>query len=363
MTQCRAVVFNGDGTFEERAFPVPSPMAGGAVLRVEAVGLCGSDVSQLHGHKHVPGEVSPVVPGHEIVGRVYALGDGADLGVEVGQRVGVDLVRRCGECAACRSGSPFCRDMQLYGYTMGLDERSGLFGGYGEFMEVLPGTHLVPLPDGVAAEELSLFEPLASCLNWAERVGGFHRDETVVVQGPGHMGLIFTAVARALGAGTVIVTGTQSDALRLEAAREVGADETINVDEHDPLARVAELTKGRMADVVVDLAANATRTVPLAIDMAGMNGRILLAGLKQLAPVEIVSDMIVFKGLTLTGGPGSSAESMDAAGAFLRDNRLPTKALLGEVFSLDQVGEALALVERTAERDAIRVSIRHSPGA
>ena len=78
---CRAVVFAGDGTWELRDdFSVPEPPAGGAVLAVEAVGLCHSDVAQLAGHHHVPGEVNPVVPGHEIVGRVHALADDADLG-------------------------------------------------------------------------------------------------------------------------------------------------------------------------------------------------------------------------------------------------------------------------------------------
>ncbi len=359
MAHCRAVVFSGDGKYELREFPVPTPMPGGAVLRVEAVGLCASDVAQLHGHKHVPGEVSPVVPGHEIVARVHAVDDSADFGVEVGQRVGVDLVRRCGTCEACAAGNPYCPNMQVYGYTLGLDERSGLFGGYGEFMEVLPGTQLVPLPDDVPAEELSLFEPLASCLNWSDRVGGVRAGETVVVQGPGHMGLIFTAVARAAGAGRIVVTGTAADELRLATAKEVGADITINVDEEDPVGAVARLTGGTMADLVVDLADRAVATVPLAIELAAQNGRILLAGLKQMAPVELVSDLIVFKGLTITGGPGGTAESMRAAGQFLRDRRLPTRALLGEVMTLDDIDEAMAVLSRTAGRDAVRVSIKH----
>jgi threonine dehydrogenase-like Zn-dependent dehydrogenase len=353
-------VFNGDGTYARRALPVPEAMPGGAVVRVEAVGLCASDVSQLHGHQHVPGEVSPVVPGHEIVGRVHELGSDADLGVAIGDRVGVDLVRRCGECEVCRSGEPFCPNMRVYGYTMPLDERSGLFGGYGEYMEVFPGTQLVPLPDDVPAEELSLFEPLASCLHWVDRVGGIREGETVVVQGPGHMGLIFTAVARAAGAGTIVVSGTGADAQRLEAAREVGADETIDVDTEDLVASVDRITGGRMAGLVVDLADQAVVTVQNAIHLAAMNGRVLLAGLKRMAPVELVSDMIVLKGLTLTGGPGSTPESMRAAGKMLREHLLPTRALLGTVLTLDDIDEAIALLTRADGRDAIRVTISHA---
>jgi len=358
--RCRAVVFGGDGTYELREFPVPSPPPGGAVLRVEAVGLCASDVAQLHGHQHVPGEVSPTVPGHEIVGRVHALDTGADLGVAVGDRVGVDLVRRCGTCGACRSCSPYCERLRVYGYTFGLDERSGLFGGYGEYMEILPGTQLVPLPDDVPAEELSLFEPLASCVHWRDRLGGLTGGETVVIQGPGHMGLIFTALARASGAGTIVVTGTHADGFRLAAAREVGADETVDVDEEDLVRRVRSITGGRMADVVVDLADRAVATVPLALELTAMNGRVLLAGLKNMAPVELVSDLIVLKGLTLTGGPGSTPEAMRTAGELLRGKRLPTGALRGEVLTLDDIDDALALVARTGDRDAVRVSLKHA---
>ena len=358
--RCRAVVFAGDGTYELREFDRPSPPPGGAVLQVEAVGLCASDVAQLHGHQHVPGEVSPTVPGHEIVGRVHALDAGADLGVAVGDRVGVDLVRRCGTCAVCRSGSPYCENLRVYGYSFGLDERSGLFGGYGEYMEILPGTQLVALPDDVPAEELSLFEPLASCVHWSDRLGGLRGGETVVIQGPGHMGLIFTALARAAGAGTIVVTGTHADAFRLAAAREVGADETVDVEEEDLVRRVRSITGGRMADVVVDLADKAVETVRLALDLAAMNGRVLLAGLKNMAPVELPSDLIVLKGLTLTGGPGSTPESMRAAGALLREKRLPTRALRGEVLTLDEIDEAMALVARAGDHDAVRVSLRHT---
>ena len=87
MTTCRAVVFNGDDTYDIRSFSKPEPPAAGAVVEVEAVGMCSSDVYQLAGHKHVPGEASPVVAGHEMVGRVAALAEDADLGVAVGDRV------------------------------------------------------------------------------------------------------------------------------------------------------------------------------------------------------------------------------------------------------------------------------------
>lgn len=358
MSSCRAAVFAGDGTYEVREFPVPEPPPGGAVLAVEAVGLCASDVAQLHGHKHVPGEVSPLVPGHEIVGRVHALAPDADLGVEVGQRVAVDLVWRCGQCAVCKSGSPYCEQMQVFGYTRGLDEGTGLHGGYGEYMEVEASSHLLPLTDDVPAEELSLFEPLASVANWFGRVH-LQPGETVLVQGPGHMGLICAAYAKTRGAGTVIVSGTGADTLRLAAARDVGADHTIDVDAENLVEAVGRITGGAMADVVVDLT-DAAAPVGLALEAVRMGGRVLWAGLKNMAEVTLVSDLVPLKGLTVVGGSGSTAESMREAVAVLNAGDFPTRALLGEVFTLDQLDEAMGLLTRTLPgRDAVRVVLAH----
>jgi len=352
------VVFSGDGTFEVREFGVPSPPPRGAVLRVEAVGLCGSDVAQLNGIRHVPGEVSPVVPGHEIVGRLHAVAPDADLGATEGQRVAVDLVHRCGSCAACRSGSPLCQEMRLYGYTFPLDERSGLFGGYGEYMEILPGSHLLPLTDDLPAEELTLFEPLANACNWLERVA-VGPDTTVVVEGPGHMGLVTAALARSLGAPVVIVTGTAKDALRLAAALAVGATHTVDIDAEDVRARVGELTDGRMADVVIDLT-DGSGAVQGALDLVRFGGTVLLAGLKHFEPVKIVSDLIPLKALTVIGGAGSTPASMETSVGLLNAGKIPTRALLGEVFALDGIDDAMALLRRDdPSRDAVRVGLVH----
>lgn len=348
---CRGVVFNGDGTYEERAFPIPTPRRGGGVLKVEAVGLCASDVSQLHGHKHVPGEVSPVVPGHEIVGRVHALGPEADFGVEVGQRVGVDLVVPGG-----RDGT----GMDLYGYTMGPDLEHGLWGGYCEYMGVLGGTHLVPLTDDIPAAELSLFEPLASIINWSDILGLSEHDR-LVIQGPGHMGLIAAAYAATqIGVQQIIVTGTSRDGLRLEAARAIGAHHVIDVDaEADLVGHIQELTHGGPS-AVMELTALATAPVSDSIEMANYGGRILLAGLKDERPVEIVSDHIIFKSLQVLAGAGSTRETMARAGEVLNSATFPTAALRGETYTLDHLDEALAMLERRVPgRDAVRIGLIH----
>jgi threonine dehydrogenase-like Zn-dependent dehydrogenase len=348
---CRAAVFLGDDTYDVREFRVPDPPPGGAVLQVEAVGLCGSDVAQFHGVQLVPGgSVFPVVPGHETVGRVVKLAADADLGVAEGDRVAVDELL---------STDPF----RVYGYSdMTGDGAVGLWGGYGEYMEIFSGTRLHPMSDRRPAEEVTLFEPLANALNWVDVVG-VKEGDTVVVQGPGHQGLAVLEAVLARKPAMVIQTGVAADGLRLDTARAIGAHHVIAVDVDDPVAAVADLTGGAMADVVLDVA-SVVQTVPLAIELVRWNGRILLAGLKHFAAVpNLVTDLIVLKALSLHGGSGYTPESMARAVELLEAGEVRSDLVVGEVFGLDGIGEAMGLLARTdPNRDAVRVGLRHTPG-
>ena len=219
---CRAAVFLGEERYELRELPVPDPPPGGAVLAVEAVGLCGSDVAQFAGIELIPGgSTFPVVPGHETIGRVAALADDATLGVAVADRVAVNEIY---------SLDP----MRVYGYSdMTGEGRLGLWGGYGEYMEILAGTELFPMSDRLPAEHVTLFEPLANAVNWVS-VADVHEGETVVVQGPGHQGLAVLEAVLARNPAQVIVTGTSQDRLRLDAATAIGATHVVTVDVDDP---------------------------------------------------------------------------------------------------------------------------------
>jgi threonine dehydrogenase-like Zn-dependent dehydrogenase len=347
---CRAAVFLGDGRYEIRELPVPAPPPGGAVVQVEAVGLCGSDVAQFHGVQLIPGASAfPVVPGHETVGRVVALAADADLGVAEGDRVAVDEIL---------STDP----MRIYGYTdmTGAGE-VGLWGGYGEYMEVFAGTRLHRLPDGPPAAELTVFEPLANGVNWVD-IAGVQEGDTVVVQGPGHQGLAVLEAVLAAKPSQVIVTGTSQDDLRLAAAREIGATATVVVDEEDVLAAVRDLTGGMGADVVFDVS-TAPQAVPLSLDLVRFRGTVLLAGLKHFQEIAgFVSDKVVVGGLRLLGGSGFTPESMSRAVALLEEGRVRTDVVAGEVFDLEHIEDAMALLARSdPTKDAVRVSLRHTP--
>jgi threonine dehydrogenase-like Zn-dependent dehydrogenase len=347
---CRAAVFLGDGHYELRELRLPSPPSGGAVLQVEAVGLCGSDLAQLHGVELVPGaSVFPVVPGHETVGRIVALAPDAELGVAEGDRVAVDEVLSMGP------------PLQVYGYSdmTGAGE-VGLWGGYGEYMEIFAGTHLHVLPGDRPAAELTVFEPLANAVNWVS-VAGVEAGDTVVIQGPGHQGLAVLEAVLARKPSTVVVTGTSADGLRLATAKAIGATATVMVDVDDPVTVVKDLTHGMGADKVFDVA-TAVQTVPMAFELVTFRGTVLLAGLKHFAEIPgFVSDKIVVAGLKVFGGSGFTPTSMTEAVELLRSGKVDTGAMAGEVFDIEHLDDAMALLGRSdPSRDAVRVSLAHT---
>src|SRR5215472_4673380 len=341
----RALVMPGDGTWELRELPVPDPPPGGAVLRVEAVGMCHSDVDHMHGIVHTPwGGAYPSIPGHEIVGRIDALaeGTGARWGVKEGQRVAV------------RESVPLPGGIRVYGHDFGIDERSGLFGGFADYMELLPETLVEPLPDDIPAEELTVWEPLAIAVRWATAVTP---GSSVAILGPGHLGLASIVAARAAGAERIFITGTASDALRLGAARRLGVEEAVDISATEPVERIRELT-GDGVDVVIDAASGSTSTVTQGMQMARRGGTVVIGGLKDRKPVDgFISDWIPMRQLHLHAGlPGDHVKT---SVELIRQGQVPTAALLGEVVTVDGLGDALSLLARELPgRDAIRLALR-----
>ena len=289
----RAIVFNGDGTWEQRDIPKPRLRAGGAVLRVEATGLCHSDVDQFHGHNPAPsGGVYPTVPGHEIVGRIEDIDPAAatEWGVDVGERVGVRTIVLDGKGPS-----------RVYGSDFPLDEGSGLFGGYADYMELVPGSAVHRLRDDLPAAEVTLFECMSNAVTWVHPV---KEGDVVVVEGPGHMGLATIVSAKAVGASTVIVTGLTQDRFRLETALKVGADHAIDVATEDAVERVADITGGAMADVVLDTASGSPVTVAVALDLVRRGGTIVLAGFKDRKLDDFDVNLIVKKHVAMLPGGG-----------------------------------------------------------
>ncbi|MDT3440022.1 MULTISPECIES: zinc-binding dehydrogenase [unclassified Pseudofrankia] len=342
----RAIVFNGDETWELRDLPVPDPQLGGAILRVEATGLCHSDIDHFRGHVHTSwGGEFPSIAGHEIVGRIEKIDPAAaeQWGVTEGDRVAVwDIV-------FTPAGH------RIYGHDFSADEGSGLYGGLAEHLELLPGSMVYKLRDDLPADQLTVFEPLSCAVTWVAPV---KNGDVVVIEGPGHMGMATIVAAKAAGAATVIVTGTGKDRFRLDCARQIGADHTIDVEADDPIDRVREITGGDMADVVIDAAAGNPVTVNLAMDLVHKGGHVVIAGMKDRPLEGFHSDWIPTRRITLHPGAG-----LDAAGAvaLINAGKVPTAELLGDSFPLEKFEDAFALLTRSVPgRDSVRVALRMS---
>ncbi|MFQ5834905.1 MAG: zinc-binding dehydrogenase, partial [bacterium] len=186
-----------------------------------------------------------------------------------------------------------------------------------------------------------------------ERIGGIRPGETVVVTGPGPIGLMGVQVAKALGAGRVILTGTRES--RLEVGREIGADEIIDIRQDDPVQKINELTHGVGADVVVECSGN-PRAPAQAIDLIRKGGRIALVGIYQ-EPVTLNLNKVVQWNLSLAGGKAEGMWNLERAVPLMTDGRIKAEPLITHTFPLDKINEAMQVfVKRIG--GAIKVVIR-----
>jgi threonine dehydrogenase-like Zn-dependent dehydrogenase len=343
----RAIVQTGPRQLELRELAVPELTDDTGLLRVEACGICGSDAEQYTGT--IPVQY-PLVPGHEPLGVIEAIGDRAAKrwGVDVGDRVAVEAVIPCGHCAACRSGRyTVCRGrggMFGHGYVP-LDRPPGLWGAYADYMHLdafsIPHRIRADIPPSIAV----IFNPLGAGFRWAVELPRTGPGDTVLILGPGQRGLTSVIAARAAGADRIIVTGLSRDAAKLALARELGADHTIDVEQEDLRRRVRELTGGRGADVVVEVASYTTEPVAEAPWLAATHARVVLAGVKGFKPVpDFVSDLVVVKELTVMGAFGVASRAYEAAIRLIESGRVPLERMHTHDFALEDAERAIQVL-------------------
>lgn len=357
-----AAVLTAPRVFEFREFGLPEIGPDEGVLRVEAAGLCGTDYEQYAGHlAGTPWDVTPIIPGHEIIGWIERVGAAAAKRwkVKEGDRVVVEGIIACGHCFQCAIGkTTLCESNLGYGLYRSVDEPPGLWGGYASHMYLHPQALVHRVPGTIPRDVLSLFNPLANGVRWACEAPNTRFGETVVIEGPGQRGLLCAVAAREAGAGKVVVTGTSRDAHRLALARRLGADATIDVDAEDPVEIVRELTGGRGADVVVEVSAGATRPIVDAVDMVRRGGRIVLAGLKSFKPVgELITDKIVINEIQLLGVLSAGWVSIDRALEILARRGEDLAPLCTHMFPLAEADAAVRTLGRETGDDAEAVHI------
>jgi len=299
-----AMVQTGVRTLEPRDIPIPEIDADSALLEVEVCGICGSDYEQYEGVLRTP---MPVIPGHEPLGRIAAIGDRAAQrwGVDVGDRVAVETMLSCRHCQPCLGGTyHLCDHRRIYSYIP-LTDAPGLWGAYSQYMYLHPNSVVHRVDPTLPPELAVMFNPLGAGFRWAVEMPRLQPGETVVILGPGQRGLASVLACREAGAGTIIVTGLAADADKFQVAKRFGADHCIDVQQEDSVQRVKAITHGRGADVVVDVSAYATQPVVDALRMVRPGGRIVLAGVKGFKPVDgFVSDLVVMKEITIMGAIG-----------------------------------------------------------
>ena len=348
--------------FEFREYELPELAPDDGLLKVTAVGLCGSDVSSYR--REVP---KPRIMGHENVGVIAGIGkDAAERwGVKEGDLVIPEEYVPCFHCKYCYTGRyRFCNQtdrgygtLLRHGATT-VDVWPSLWGGFGQYMYLPPNTVIHKIDEPVPPHVLALYLPLANGIEWACRYGGAQRGKTVLVQGPGQMGLSSAFAAKQAGADCVIVTGMARDAVRLEMARGLGADYTINMEEEDFKEQVWGITGGEGVDVVVNVTGGGRNAVSDALGVASKECTLVLAGAGN-QPISL-SDVGERrrKNITIKTAHGHSYSSVSESIGYLTSGRYPELLEIStHQFPLEQVRYALDTAAGEGEPGAVHVTV------
>jgi L-iditol 2-dehydrogenase len=297
--------------------PERAPGPGYVALRVEATGVCGTD---LHIEAGEYPSVPPVTMGHEVCGVVEALGPGADSAWQGRRVVSETYYATCGACELCRAGRPnLCENRQSIGTHV-----DGAFASH----VVVPARGLHLVPEGLGAPAASMAEPLACVCQSLLDPPAAGAGDRVLVLGPGAIGLLAAQVARACG-GTVSVQGAPRDVARLDLARSLGFETLVAGDDD-----------GGAYDVVVECSGSEPGVVQ-ALDSCRRGGRLVQIGLRG-AEITVPWDLICFHELTVTSGFASTPASWRRAMALLEGGAVATEPMVSEVVPLDRWEHAFA---------------------
>jgi len=340
----RAAVVRGPGKLEVARLPVPEPGPGEARVRVEACGICGSDLSLFANGFFAPGQT----PGHEAAGRVDALGEGVS-GPASGTRVAVEPMRSCGACACCRSGRySICSEARMAGVH---DP-----GGLAEYA-IVPAARLHPVPAGLAPPLAALAEPTAVVVHALRRVA-LAPGQRVLVLGAGSVGLLAAAAARRLGAGEVWISARHPH--QAELARSLGVARVLA--EADAIAeRLDVLGREAPIDLVVETVGGAADTLRAAAAAVRAGGAVSVVGVfwgaLALDPMPLLLKEVTLAWSYCYGADrgharSDFAEALDLLGA----ERGALAPLVTHAIPLDDVARAFAVAgEKSA--GAVKVSV------
>ncbi|HEX3180231.1 MAG TPA: zinc-binding dehydrogenase [Beijerinckiaceae bacterium] len=356
----RAWVLGNPGEVKLVEKPVPVPRRAEVLVRIDAVAICATDLEVIaHGP---PAKVQGGLPfnknwtpGHEYMGTVAALGPGVDE-YAIGERVTVEIHAGCGQCKRCRQGMyTSCLNYGLNYGNVDKGHRANGFttdGGFAEYVLNNLNT-LIHVPDGMSDEEATLVVTAGTAMYGLTELGGLVAGESIVVTGPGPIGLLGVAVAKALGAQPVILTGTRDN--RLQIGRELGADHVINVRKENAVEAVQRIMKGKGVDYVLECA-GAPNAIDEAARMVNRGGKICLAAFPH-EPVPIDVAALVTNNIYLYGIRGEGKSATHRAAAFMAQKRFDATKIHTHTFALDDLPTALRYARDRVD-DAIKVVVK-----
>ncbi|MDE0306121.1 MAG: zinc-binding dehydrogenase [Albidovulum sp.] len=352
----------GELSFSEK--PVPMPGKAEVLVRIDAVAICATDLEIIyHGPPALIRGGSPYnknfTPGHEYMGTVVALGPGVDE-FGIGERVTVEIHAGCGQCKRCREG--MYTSCHNYGKNYGDVDKGHRANGFttdGGFCEyqVNNVNTMIPIADSMSDEEATLVVTAGTAMYGLTELGGLVAGESVVVTGPGPIGLLGVAVAKALGAQPVILTGTRDN--RLEIGRKLGADHVVNIRREDPVEAVRSIMNGKGVDYVVE-SSGAAGSFNEAAQMINRGGKICLAAFPS-EQVEVDLAHIVRNNIYVYGIRGEGKSATHRAEAFMRQKRFDATLVHTHTFPLAELPEAIRYAKDRVD-DAIKVVVKNDRG-
>ncbi len=333
----QAWVFESPEIMKMREVPKPKPAPGEVVVKVGAVGICGSDVSYYFGHSPLgtPDGKGPLILGHEISGVIDEVGEGGNTRFQPGDRVVINPVQQCNACLACADGRfNVCPDSEVIGVSVD--------GGFAEYVKVR-NTHALLLDPDISLETAALTEPLA-CAIYAMRKLDIRLGDYVAVIGSGSIGLMMAQIAKARGAGKVILIGTRD--LPLELGLSLGADHIFNVRDATSQYYAADVvdavkeTLGCLVDRVV-VPTNAKSALQQALALSAPCATIVYFGLPgasdtiEIPALETIQADKTIKFAWLA--PLTWPEALAALAA----GKVETARLASHIYSFDEVEKGI----------------------
>jgi D-arabinose 1-dehydrogenase-like Zn-dependent alcohol dehydrogenase len=368
MSTSRAAVLESYGApLEVRELERPDPEPNALVVEVAAATICGTDIHLWNGGLAQLGVELPVVPGHEAVGRVLAIGEGADrdsMGVPLSE--GDRVVWTHGACGHCRSCSLLRRPTLCTNRKVGMNHRCDRFpyvaGTFAQTSYVWPEAGRVRVPDEVPDAWASASScALRSAVQFVEAAGTIRPTDSVVVQGAGPLGLLALALLSLQNPRNLILIGGPQE--RLAVGSRWGATHVLDIAEYPTpearLAAVADITDGVRADVIFEMS-GAPGAFAETVEMAALGARCVISGAVSPPAYPVPAHLITVRGLSVIGTFGAEIDAYWKGLEFMRayGDRFDVGLLLGNEYGLDEVDLAL---QQMVEQREIKPIIRPAP--